>query len=183
MTGFSAFKFYVAMKQHFTTQRLDIFQSRNKIKGSYEAFLRRDDYKYFESFAKRYSDSDYILYLASNCMYGFYEMIWNEQIGVQNFNIYKSRRDALTETVKGDLECLDNYNARTPENILRMLTGNFITFETVVLLNKPCSIVETLRKSPAKTILEPLLLRIDKADRFVKTNENIENLINNFRKI
>ena len=48
MTGFKAFRYYVALKLHFTKDKFNVFENRGNVKGSYQAFDARNDKFLFE---------------------------------------------------------------------------------------------------------------------------------------
>ncbi len=179
MEGFTAFKLWVAMGKHFSENKFNIFENRGKIKCRYETYLKRKDYYTFERLAKTFEVRDFVLYLASNNMYGNSNMIWDSNSGNINYNLYIRRRDALTYVLTNDLETIKKHNLTCTDylNVLKLLTVNEITFETLVIINNYFPLTAEVRKLPPATILEPLLLRIDKSKGFVKINEEFEHLI------
>lgn len=181
MTELEAFKWWVAMNAHFTTKSFDIFKTRNKVKGSLESLIKRNDYKIFCYIAEKFSVREWIVYLASNCMYGYSDMIYNLNGGIENYNLHIARKQALTETIESDIMKLRESNITNGYDIIRALTANSITFETVVAINNVCpEIFDSVKKSGAMVILEPLFLRIEKSVKFVALKDIHKELILNY---
>ena len=63
--------------------------------------------------------------------------------------------------------------------IVRALTRNQISFETVVVLNKYGKLTEQFKGLPQEIILDPLLIRIDKSINFIKIPLDVETYILN----
>ena len=61
LSPFLTYKYYVAIKRHFTDERYDFFKYKGRIKASEATFLKRKDKYYFEKLAKHDSPPSYIL--------------------------------------------------------------------------------------------------------------------------
>ncbi len=62
MDGFKAYKYYMAIKLHFTKDGFDVFKNRGNVKGTREAFNARNDSYLFEKLARKFPvDKDLIL--------------------------------------------------------------------------------------------------------------------------
>jgi hypothetical protein len=48
MDGFKAYRYYLAIKLHFTTDKFNVFENRGNVKGTREAFNARNDRYIFE---------------------------------------------------------------------------------------------------------------------------------------
>ena len=71
MDGFKAYRYYLAIKLHFTTDKFDVFQNRGNVKGTREAFNARNDRYIFEKLANKFDqDKDIIQFFVSNFAYG-----------------------------------------------------------------------------------------------------------------
>ena len=71
VNGFKAYKYYMAVKLHFTTDKYNVFDTGGKGKGSVDAFKRRSDRFHFENIAHKISeDKKLIQYYVANFAYG-----------------------------------------------------------------------------------------------------------------
>ena len=71
MDGYKAYRYYLAVKLHFTRDSYDIFEKRGAVKYTRDQFDRRNDRMIFEKIAKKYpKDSELVQYYVSNIAYG-----------------------------------------------------------------------------------------------------------------
>ena len=71
MDGFKAYKYYIAIKLHFTKDNFDVFKNRGNVKGTRDAFNARNDRYMFEKLARKYPvDRDLIQFYVANFAYG-----------------------------------------------------------------------------------------------------------------
>ena len=69
MTGFKAFRYYIAVKLHFNNKNFNVFENKGHVKGSYAAFNARNDKYLFEKLARRFSkDQELIQFLVALCL-------------------------------------------------------------------------------------------------------------------
>ena len=177
MDGFTAFKLWVAMKQHFSSKSFDIISNRGKIKCKFETYVARKDYDSFERIAMKFETMrEYTVYLASNMMYGNDSMIWDYPTGVANYNQYLNRRRNFKQLLATDLKTLANIGIDIDDGVtlVRLMIQNQISFETVVVLNKLVKITSMFDELPQKVMLEPLLMRIDKSASFITIPLDVE---------
>ena len=89
MDGFKAFKYYLAIKLHFTNPKYNVFERKGKLRGTRETFLTRNDHYLFEKIARRFdNDQQLIRYIASNFMYDNPNVVYNEAEAEENFVEY-----------------------------------------------------------------------------------------------
>lgn len=181
MEGFDAFRLWVAFTQHFTTRYYDITKTHGRVKCKFLTYLSRDDYKSFENMARRFTKGEYVAYLVSNCMYGNPKMVYETPEGIANYNQYLNRRKNFRELLATDFKTLIRMNIDFDDgiSIVRALTRNQISFETVVVLNKYSELTKQFKGLPQEIILDPLLIRIDKSINFVKIPLDVETYILN----
>lgn len=182
MDGFTAFKLWVAMKQHFTSKKFDVVKNRGKMRCKFQTYLARSDYDSFERIACKFESArEYIVYLASNMMYGNDSMIWDYATGIANFNQYLNRREHFKELLATDLKTLAKMGINLDDGvaIVRTMVQNQISFESVVVLNKFVKITSMFDELPQKVMLEPLLMRIDKSISFIRIPLDVEQYLKN----
>jgi hypothetical protein len=61
MDGFKAYRYYLAIKLHFTSDKFNVFENRGNVKGTREAFTARNDRYIFEKLANKYNDDREII--------------------------------------------------------------------------------------------------------------------------
>lgn len=181
MVGYDAFRMWVAMTQHFTTKSFDVFKNRGHMKCKFETYLGRDDYPQFEYISGKFKPNEFVLYLASNFMYGFPHMMYDYGSAVANYNLFLQRRHLIGHVVDNDLQSLYNINVDYKDgvSVIRALTKDQITFETVALINQYHNLTNQIRALPICSVLEPLLLRIDKSKGFIKIPPGVDQLLKN----
>lgn len=174
--GFKVFKYYTALKLHFTSPKFDVFTNRGRMRGSREKFLKRNDCRLFEKVARHVKDDKTcIQYLASNFMYRNPDMIWNDEYSDRNYALYVNRKQSITRVFENDLDVLANsqitYNFDTNSipDIIGMWLTDKISLETVVILNDFDDIVSKMKtREHISLLLGNDLLLIEKAKKFVK---------------
>lgn len=174
MDGFKAFKYYMALKLHFTQPKFDVFVNRGHVKGSYEKFLNRNDHMIFERLGRQFNDRDFIQYVASNFMYGHSDMIYDNTDSMANYKEYLRRKQSITKVFSDDVQVIMDSGAQYEfsgnkiPDVLQLLIAKKITLETVVILNDMDHFVDQMKQSTIALMLGDELLRIEKAKGFVK---------------
>ena len=114
MTGFRAFQYYIALKIHFTKLEFSVFKNKGFLKGSFETYLRRQDYQLYENLARQYpEDRILIQFLASNIMYNHFGIVYEMSRSEENFIEYQRRRQSITKIFTDDLYYLINHIKKT----------------------------------------------------------------------
>ena len=176
MDGFRAYKYYAALKLHFTSKSYSVFKHKGRVKCSREKFDSRNDRYLFEKLGQRFeSEREYILYIASNMLYGHMNVVYDTTTGDANYKEFIRRRQSMTNIFRDDLHNAINAGAqynfasqKIPDIIQLWLAGK-ITTETMSILNDLDGIVEKTRRSGhLALLLGDELLKIEKAKGFVK---------------
>ena len=184
MDGFKAYRYYLAIKLHFTSEKFNVFENRGNVKGSREAFNARNDRYIFEKLARKIgNDRDIIQFFVSNFAYGNESAIYAGQEADDNLNEWNKRKQSITKIFIDDLATLLTYfeiNKLTSSSIfdfnfneypaaLKLWLGGKISIETLVIVNELDHIVEHwLDNSSVQHIWGSELLRIKKLTGFVK---------------
>lgn len=174
MDGFRAYRYYMALKLHFTQPKFDVFVNRGHVKGSYERFLSRNDHLIFDRLARQFSDRDFIQYVAANFMYGHDDMIYDTTDSMGNYKEYLRRKQSITRVFSEDVQMIMDSGAQYDfsgnkiPDVLQLMMAKRITLETVVILNDIDHFVDKLKQSTIALLLGDELLRIEKSKGFVK---------------
>lgn len=148
MNGYTLYTYFNAIKLHFTSEKYDIFKSKGRTRSnSYESYLKRPDYKLFESSGKYFkTDAEAIQFIASNVAYGNTNCVYNLDDSVDNYLLFLKRKQSITNVFKNDISAIELEIDKTNETNLfdfsngqiplvwKMFLSNQITTETVTIL-------------------------------------------------
>lgn len=173
MTGFDAYKIYVALKNHFNSQTYDYFKYQGKTRASYKSFLNRNDKHFFEILAKHKNVEKYIL---SNIIEKdpnvWASQIANEQEAEENYRKWMRRTESLTYIFKNELEKLDddfNNNIVVIDKqhppLLKQVLRKDVSIETLIILNDLCGFFRYWTKNIEENIIWPKYKSIAKKYR------------------
>jgi hypothetical protein len=182
--GFKAYRYYLALKLHFTSDKFNVFENRGNVKGSREAFNARNDRYIFEKLARKFNnDRDIIQFFVANFAYGNESAIYAGQEADDNLNEWNRRKQSITKIFIDDLATLLTYveinklptssifdfNFNEYPAALKIFLGGKISIETLVIINELDHIVEHWLDNPTvQHIWSNELLRIKKLIGFVK---------------
>lgn len=184
MDGFKAYRYYLALKLHFTSEKFNVFENRGNVKGSREAFNARNDRYIFEKLARKFnSDRDIIQFFVANFAYGNESAIYAGQEADDNLIEWNKRKQSISKIFIDDLATLLTYveinklptssifdfNFNEYPAALTLFLGNKISIESLVIINELDHVVEHWLDNPSvQHIWSNELLRIKKLIGFVK---------------
>lgn len=193
MDGFKAYKYFMAVKLHFTTEKYDVFEMNGRVSGSRAAFEKRNDRGLFEKLGTKFDkDFDLIQFLVANFAYGHKNVVYSADSD-EYFRVWNKRKESRTQVFTNDLNYIINHiemNRLSPEDLysteegmpllLQMFIGNHITLETMVILQ---DYEDYLSKwEPLIMMWHDYFLTIRKANRFVKYDKNkLQSVYSNFK--
>ena len=187
ITGFRCYKYYIAIKLHFTKDNYNVFETRGNVKGSEEAFISRNDRYIFERIARKHqTDREVIKYFVANFSYGNDACVYDESSAEDNLQEFTRRRESLTRVVSNDLnevvlqkekqglsrKQVFEFNLDSPPLLLKMYLGGKVTIETMFLLNKINGYLQLWHNNSSMLLWEEEIRRIEKCEGFVKFNES-----------
>jgi len=148
MQAYEVYRLYMALKLHFTTESYDVTVTKGAVKSSESAFLKRRDVFLFRKLAKKFvARQEIINYFVANFAAG------DKNGGIFNadsddiYEKWKGRQDRLSymftndinrlllEAEKAEQDPFVSVNNQHPI-IIKMLLGNKISLETVIILDK-----------------------------------------------
>lgn len=198
MDGFKSYRYYLAIKLHFTTDKFDVFKNRGNVKGTREAFNMRNDRYIFEKLATKHpNDKDIIQFFVSNFAYGNDTAIYAGQEAEDNYVEWQKRKQSITKIFIDDLAKLLTYVETNKlkntslfdftENeypvALKLFFSGKIGIETLRIIDDHEPIIEKWKiNNSVKYIWDNELRRITKLDGFVKYDkEKLSKVFNHFR--
>lgn len=147
MDGFKAYKYFMAIKLHFTSEKYDVFEMNGRVSGSRATFERRNDRWLFEKLGKKFdTDHEYIQFLVANFAYGHKNVVYSSDSD-EYYRLWMRRKESRTRQFQTDLDKIVNhlemnripaeklYSVETgmPE-LLSLYLGGHVTIETMVIL-------------------------------------------------
>lgn len=184
MDGFKAYKYYMAIKLHFTKDSFDVFKNRGNVKGTREAFNARNDRYMFEKLARRFPvDKDLIQFYVSNFAYGNENVIYTIEESEDNYFHWKKRKESMTKLFSDDLNrvLMDAYKRKLKEpsilnftcnqypSILNLYLGKQIGIETLRIIDDIENVIPSWKENSSMLLLwENEIRRVEKSKGFVK---------------
>ena len=146
MTEFQAYKMYLALKAHFTTDKYDVIKMKGRIRASKESFIGSGKELAFRRLVKLYNDEEACNFMVSNFIKG------NRWGGVfdmdasKTYTEWKKRKESLRYTFEQDLITLNEFKDKDRSVfdfvygyhpvVLKCYLASEISIETLVILDK-----------------------------------------------
>lgn len=199
MDGFKAYRYYLAIKLHFTTDKFNVFENRGNVRGTREAFNARNDRYIFEKLGHRFQnrDKDIIQFFVSNFAYGNDNAIYAGQEAEDCYTEWMKKKQSITKVFVDDLATILTHvevNKLKHSSIfeftdsqypvaLSLFIGRKISIETLRIIDDIYPILENWSKHPTvKYIWEDDMRRIKKLTGFVKYDKiKVEKVFNHFK--
>jgi len=192
--GFKAYRYYLAIKLHFTTEKFNVFENRGNVKGTRDTFNARNDRYIFEKLANKYdTDREIIQFFVANFAYNSDTAIYEGKEATDNLLLWNKRKQSITQVFIDDLASILNYietnktSAFTFENdkypaLMQLYMGKKVTIETLRIIDDIYPFLETWsQQNSVKYMWGSELLRIKKLTGFVKYDKiKIEKIFKHF---
>ena len=176
MVGFTAFRIWVSVRQHFNpASSYNLFKHKNP-KCKFETYLARKDYEQFERLATKFTEKEFMVYMVANTLYGNNDCIFDLPNGKANMTYFLKRKESASYLMGNELRKLKPLGSNYLK-FLNLLTKGGVSIETIIALNRFVPLVETIRKSTDIPVIEPLLVRIERGDPFIRVPPDIEEYI------
>lgn len=197
MDGFKAYKYYMAVKLHFTKDGFDVFKNRGTVKGTREAFNARNDKYMFDKLARKFPvDKDLIQFFVANFAYGNDAAVYSYEEAETNLLEWNRRKQSITKIFSDDCskiimdayknkhkeDAIFNLTNKSYSSILKLFLGGQISLETVRILDDLNPMVESWKNNTSMVLLwENELRRIEKSKGFVKYDvDKVSKVFNDF---
>ena len=185
MDAFQAYRYYLALKLHFTTDSYDVVKHKGRIRASRDSFMKHEPM--YKRIVKQYADDEVVNFLVSNFVSGDR---WGGVFDADSNNTYlswKKRMESLAYTFKADMQrILTELNLTSFDEatifqvtknqhpyIIRAYMSKTIAIETLVILNKLFGFCDKFDKDIEETLVWPDIARlIRKYSPFVKINKD-----------
>lgn len=198
MDGFKAYKYYMAIKLHFTKDSFDVFKNRGVVKGTREAFNARNDRYMFEKLARKYPvDKDLIQFYVANFAYGNDNVVYAQEESQDNLFEWQKRKQSMTKLFEDDLQriLMDAYKRKIKESsilnftcnqypsILNLYLGKQIGLETLRIIDDQDNLLQSWKQNTSMVLLwENEIRRVEKSKGFVKYDaDKIKSVYSTFK--
>ena len=187
MTSFEAYKLYLAIKLHFTTDNYDYFKYNAKVNSSLNSFLKRNDRFFFHKLATKYNNDELIYYFVSNFASGSKKWIGDlvRTNGELVYREWKKYNESFTYNFRSDCNIINSNldrnnisfnamfnvsNGQHPK-LLRLYLSKKLGAETMVAFDKILSFIKNWDKEIKETIVWPdISKKLKKYKPFVRFN-------------
>jgi len=188
MDGFKAYRYYLAIKLHFTTDKFNVFENRGNVRGTREAFNARNDRYIFEKLSNKFSeDKELIQFFVANFAYGKDTAIYEGKEADDNFLEWRKRKESISKVFVDDLtrllhtlevnklktSALFEFTENEYPIILKLFLGGKISIESIRIMDDLIEIIDKWQNHPTvKYIWDDEIRRIKKLNGFVKYDKD-----------
>ncbi len=158
MEPYEVYRYYLALRLHFTTDQYDVIKQQGRVKASKQSFFKRKDLLAIRKVAESYTDKDIVDFLVANFVSGDrWGGVFDSESKERYVN-WKKRIESLSYTFEKDVQrihsfCFKNsvsfndvFIASKNEHpyIIKMFLRNEISIETLVILEQLFGFSENL---------------------------------------
>ena len=159
MESFEVYRYYLALRLHFTTEKYDAIKQQGRVKASRQAFLKRNDLLAMRRVAETYSDKEVVDFLVSNFITGDR---WKKRIESLSYTFEKEITKVQAFSEKAGItfnDCFIPTKGQHPYIIKMFLRGD-VSIETLVILDKLLNFTSELDNKLAGDLVWPDISRI-----------------------
>lgn len=176
MEPFEVYRYYLALRLHFTTDKYDVIKQKGRVRASKQAFLKRQDLLAIRRVAENYSDKEVVDFLVSNFITGDRWGGVFDTDAKQRYMSWKKRMESLTYTFETEVskillfceknglsfdDCFVSTKSQHPY-IIKMYLRNDVSIETLVILNQLLDYIPALDNELSGDLVWPDISRIIK---------------------
>lgn len=182
--AFQMYKYFMAVKLHFTTDKYDVFESEGRVSAYRPAFEKRNDKYLFTKLGEKFSTPrEAIDYLVSNFAYGHKNVVYDPVRADELYDAWTKRKESRSYTFQKQLDVIARYveseridfhelfsiEDNAPP-ILTMYIGGDLHLETLVILNELENFLPSWE--PMIMVWGDQLRILNKSKRFVRFDKN-----------
>lgn len=197
--GFEAYKTYLAVKQHFTSNSYDFTKYHGKVNAKLETFLKRKDKFFFRKIEKTYEPEELVKFYVSNFILNNNNWHGNLTNGEarENYEAWKERLSNIDNAFVEDLKKCKNFckiRNLMPNDLVRVVDGQHpyllkmhlkedINIETLMMLDSVLNFMSHWKTELNDIVFEEFEKKYRKYQPFVKFNTTqcrlniVENLL------
>lgn len=179
MDAFEVYKYYMALKLHFTTDKYDVIEQKGKVRASRQAFAKRKDLYAINKVAKSYSDEEVANFLIANFVSGdrwggVFDtdaretyLAWKKRVEGISYIFTKDLDNILLDIEQKNITFENIFGCQKGEHpyIIKAYLRKDVCVETLVILDKIFNMVEKFDNEVDDTIVWPDISRLIKKYR------------------
>lgn len=157
MDDFEVYRYYLALKLHFTTDKYDVIKSRGRVTATREAYNKRKNLYVMKKLARKLDDKEVVHFFVANFVSGDkFGGVYSDKSD-QTFKEWQRKVESLSYMFKKDISYLQEQCDRLQKEfsyifvvernehpiLLKEYLGKSINLETLVVLNNINSFVDT----------------------------------------
>lgn len=185
MDAFEVYRFYLALKLHFTTDKYDVIEQKGKVRATRTAFLKRKDLYAINKIAKNYSDEEVANFLVANFVSGdrwggVFDteandryVQWKKRLEALQYN-FDNDLNKLVQEMEDNKIHLDNlFTVSKGQHpyIIKAYLRKTVHIETLVILDQILNFRDRFNQEITDNVLWPDVSRlIDKYKPFLKVD-------------
>ena len=176
MTEFDAYRQFLALKLHFTSDSYDYFKYNGKHNASMESFDKRTDKRFFKRLVRK--NINIVEYYVANLVDGkewisqFDDKVWKEWVSRNQsieYNFINDAEKLLTNVSEFDI--IFKCDKGNHPKLIKAYLGKKISLETMVILEKLLHYRKRFDKEIDETYIWPKVSRlIEKYEPFVRVD-------------
>jgi hypothetical protein len=187
MTGYEAYKEYLALKNHFTLDNYDYIKYNGRVSASESSFLKRKDKFFFTKLGKKFDGEELKYFLVSNFLHDTKLWVGSlfDESHMQTYSKWQKKIQSLSYVIRTDLSALQHYidendlsfdklfEVKVNEHpiLLQLYQEGDIEIETLIAMNRVLNFFRRWNKQIDDDILYPeIRKRIEKYDGFVNVD-------------
>lgn len=183
MMPFDAYRTYISLKNHFTSEKYDYHKYCGKSRATVQSFYKRKDRFWFEKLSRQKKDDEVIEFFVANfVLCDDPQSLWiGEMIkeGENNYLKWKKRIQSLSYSFKEEIETIftsKNFNEqfevkenKHPKILKEYLQGN-ISLESMIILDRILDYKNNFDKKLDDPIWKFVSMRMLKYSSFLNTD-------------
>ena len=167
MTGYEAYKLYVALKNHFNSDTYDYFRYGGKTRANVQSFEMRHDKYFFNKLAKHKDTERFVLAnIVEDNPNVWVGDLANEQQAENYYKVWLKRQESLSYVFTNDLDNLSpSYNDNLVVEgsnhplLLKLLIQKKVSLETLVVLNDLCGFFRHWNRKIEEDVIWPMVYK------------------------
>lgn len=179
MTGYEAYKYYLALKLHFTTDKYDVFDQNGRVFCKRESFDKRNDRMLFERIAvKKKTPREFIDFCVANFAHYNLQMMYEQSEAENIHKQWLANKEKLSYMFMSQCSTILNKSGgKDPFRIekgipvlMSMYLNGDVSIETMSILNRFEDYLKNWQS--LNFIWGPQFRTINKINKFVKFDYN-----------
>jgi hypothetical protein len=143
MDGFTAYKYYLALKLHFTTEKYDVFEYGGRVSARKSSFEKRNDRHLFERIAiKKNNPRELIDFYVANFANYNLTMMYDQSEAEEFHKKWIKNKESLSYNFSRDCSLIERLSKKDPfdcsdgsPQLMNMYVADQIGIETMSILN------------------------------------------------